>query len=100
MKVQNWSLQLLAGGCLVLGWLAGWRPPGWLAGWFLIVGQAYLRTPTPHTPIPSGPQPLFVIDSSGNEILIPIHDDFIKELDRKSKRIFLDLPEGLLDIFK
>lgn len=48
----------------------------------------------------SGPQPLFVIDSNGNEILIPIHDDFIKELDRKSKKIFLNLPEGLLDIFK
>ena len=48
----------------------------------------------------SGPQPLFVIDADGNEILIPLHDNFIKKLDRKGEKIFLDLPEGLLDIFK
>lgn len=48
----------------------------------------------------SGPQPLFVIDSDGTEILIPIHDHFIKNLDREGKKIILDLPEGLLDIFK
>lgn len=48
----------------------------------------------------SGPQPLFVIDAEGTEILIPVHDNFIRELDRVEKKISLDLPEGLLDIFK
>ena len=48
----------------------------------------------------SGHQPLFVIDANGSEILIPVHDDFIKELDRKEQKIHLDLPDGLLDIFK
>ena len=48
----------------------------------------------------SGPQPLFVIDSEGTEILIPVHDNFIKNLNRKEKKMHLDLPEGLLDIFK
>ena len=48
----------------------------------------------------SGPQALFVIDSNGIEILIPVHDSFIKNLDRESKQIHLDLPDGLLDIFK
>ncbi len=48
----------------------------------------------------SGPQTLFVIDADGTEILIPVHDDFIKKLDRENKKIHLDLPEGLLDIFK
>ena len=48
----------------------------------------------------SGPQALFVIDSNGIEILIPVHDSFIKNLDRKSKEIHFDLPDGLLDIFK
>jgi 16S rRNA processing protein RimM len=48
----------------------------------------------------SGPQPLFVIDADGTEILIPVHDNFIKNLDRKEKKIHLNLPEGLLDIFK
>ena len=48
----------------------------------------------------SGPQPLFVIDADGTEILIPVHDNFIKELDREENKIFLDLPDGLMDIFK
>jgi len=48
----------------------------------------------------SGPQPLFVIDAEGTEILIPVHDNFIKNLDRGAKKMHLNLPEGLLDIFK
>ena len=48
----------------------------------------------------SGPQPLFIIDADGTEILIPVHDNFIKELDREENKIFLDLPDGLMDIFK
>jgi 16S rRNA processing protein RimM len=48
----------------------------------------------------SGPQPLFVIDADDTEILIPVHDDFIKNLDRQNKKMYLNLPEGLLDIFK
>lgn len=48
----------------------------------------------------SGPQPLFVIDADGTEILIPVHDNFIKNLDRQGKKMHLDLPDGLLDIFK
>jgi 16S rRNA processing protein RimM len=48
----------------------------------------------------AGPQALFVIDSAGTEILIPVHDNFIKKLDKKNKKIHFELPEGLLDIFK
>lgn len=48
----------------------------------------------------SGPQPLFVIDADDTEILIPVHDNFIKNLDRQKKKMHLNLPEGLLDIFK
>ena len=48
----------------------------------------------------SGPQPLFVIDAEGTEILIPVHDNFIKNLDRGARKMHLNLPEGLLDIFK
>ena len=47
-----------------------------------------------------GPQPILVIDSDDTEILIPVHDDFIKNLDRQNKKMYLNLPEGLLDIFK
>lgn len=45
------------------------------------------------------PQALFEIDRKGIEILIPIADDFILEVDRKNKVINLQVPEGLIDIY-
>ena len=48
----------------------------------------------------SGPQALFMIDNNGTEILIPVHDNFIIKLNRKEKKIQLNLPDGLLEIFK
>ena len=44
-------------------------------------------------------QHLFVIDKNGTEILIPINDLFIKEIDRVSKTIHLDVPEGLIELY-
>ena len=46
------------------------------------------------------PQHLFVVKSNGKEILIPINDDFILDLDRINKIINLKIPEGLLKIYK
>ena len=48
----------------------------------------------------SGPQALFMIDNNGTEILIPVHDNFITKLNREEKRIYLNLPDGLLEIFQ
>ena len=45
------------------------------------------------------PQHLFVVISSGKEILIPINDDFILDLDRINKIVNLKIPEGLLKIY-
>ena len=45
------------------------------------------------------PQHLFVVKSSGKEILIPINDDFILDLDRINKIVNLKIPEGLLNIY-
>ena len=45
------------------------------------------------------PQHLFVINSNDKEVLIPINDDFILELDRINETIKMDLPEGLLKIY-
>ena len=67
---------------------------------FSAIDQFNIEIGTIKTVNYSGTQPLFIIDSDGTEILIPAHDNFIIELDRKSEKIFLDLPEGLLDIFK
>ncbi len=44
-------------------------------------------------------QALFEIDRDGVEILIPINDKFIKEVDRKNKTIVVDTPEGLIDLY-
>ena len=45
------------------------------------------------------PQHLFVVKNSGKEILIPINDDFILDLDRINKIVNLKIPEGLLKIY-
>jgi 16S rRNA processing protein RimM len=47
----------------------------------------------------SGAQPLFEIDKNGIELLIPLIDDFIIDLDRKNKTITLETPEGLVALF-
>ena len=44
-------------------------------------------------------QALFVIDRDGIEILIPMNDEFIKEVNKKEKRITVDVPDGLIDLY-
>jgi 16S rRNA processing protein RimM len=44
-------------------------------------------------------QDLFVIDHNKNEVLIPIHDEFIVEVDKKKKQIIVKTPEGLIDLY-
>ncbi|MDA9632053.1 ribosome maturation factor RimM [Flavobacteriaceae bacterium] len=44
-------------------------------------------------------QDLFVIDHNKNEVLIPIHDEFIVEVDKKKNQIIVKTPEGLIDLY-
>ena len=44
-------------------------------------------------------QALFVIDRDGIEILIPMNDEFIKEVNKKDGRIVVEVPEGLIDLY-
>ena len=44
-------------------------------------------------------QPLFEIDRNGKEILIPLIDNFIKNVDRDNKTIQLGVPKGLIEIY-
>ena len=44
-------------------------------------------------------QALFEIDRNGKEILIPMIDHFIKKVDRETKTILLDVPEGLIEMY-
>ncbi len=34
------------------------------------------------------------------EALLPIHEETLKKIDKKNRRLFLNLPEGLLDIYR
>ena len=47
----------------------------------------------------SNAQPLFEIEKDGIEILVPLIDDFIVNLDRINKKIILNTPEGLVDLY-
>lgn len=44
-------------------------------------------------------QPIMLIDHNGKEILIPIIDDIVKSLDREHKTMFIEAPQGLIDIY-
>tara|TARA_R110000868_G_scaffold121404_4_gene322064 strand:+ start:627 stop:1151 length:525 start_codon:yes stop_codon:yes gene_type:complete len=44
-------------------------------------------------------QSLFEIDRDGIEILIPMNDEFIIEVDRTNKTILVETPEGLIDLY-
>jgi 16S rRNA processing protein RimM len=47
----------------------------------------------------AGPQELLAVDYKGTEVLIPIQDEIVLELNKKEGRIIVSLPEGLLDIY-
>jgi 16S rRNA processing protein RimM len=44
-------------------------------------------------------QALFEIERNGDEILIPIHDEFIINIDRDKKIITVKTPPGLIDLY-
>ncbi|MFV0539744.1 MAG: ribosome maturation factor RimM [Aestuariibaculum sp.] len=44
-------------------------------------------------------QALFEVDNNGKEILIPLNDEFIVEVNRKDKTILVQTPEGLIDLY-
>lgn len=44
-------------------------------------------------------QALFEVDRDGLEILIPMNDEFIKEVNRVTKTILVDTPTGLIDLY-
>ena len=59
--------------------------------------QHYLGKAWEFLNIPSNPV-LTVKTESGKEILIPVNDQFVIEIDEENQRIIFDLPEGLTDI--
>jgi 16S rRNA processing protein RimM len=43
-------------------------------------------------------QEMAVINYQNRELLIPLNEAFIQQIDKQAKRILMDLPEGLLDL--
>lgn len=44
-------------------------------------------------------QALFEVDRDGLEILIPMNDEFIKEVNRDTKTVVVETPPGLIDLY-
>lgn len=44
-------------------------------------------------------QSLIQIVINGKEVLIPIHDDIIQDVDREEKKIYINAPNGLIDMY-
>jgi len=36
----------------------------------------------------------------GKEALIPIHDESLDKIDKKNRKVYVTLPDGLLDIYR
>ncbi len=45
-------------------------------------------------------QVLCAIMYKGNEALIPVHQDNLVKIDQKNKKVYVDVPEGLLEIYE
>lgn len=48
----------------------------------------------------NGAQDLLVLENGNEEILIPLHDDIVQEVDREKQLLKVSLPEGLLEIYR
>ena len=44
-------------------------------------------------------QDLFIVNYKNEEVLIPIHDEFIKKVDRIKSQIIVKTPDGLIEIY-
>jgi 16S rRNA processing protein RimM len=44
-------------------------------------------------------QPLFEVINGNVEILVPMTDQFLVKIDRENKKVIMDLPEGLVEMY-
>lgn len=47
----------------------------------------------------SSAQPLFEVLNGATELLIPMIDQFLVQIDRTNKKVIMDLPEGLVEMY-
>lgn len=46
-----------------------------------------------------GHQPIMQIDHDGVEVLVPAIDEIFKKVDREEKKIYIEAPDGLIDVY-
>ncbi|MFK2818730.1 ribosome maturation factor RimM [Flavobacteriaceae sp. LMIT009] len=66
---------------------------------FIIIDVEFGKVGTITAINDSTAQALFEIDRDGLEILIPMNDEFIKEVNREEKTITVQTPPGLIDLY-
>jgi len=66
---------------------------------FSVVDQDHGHIGTIDGVIEQAVQPLFQIIFQEKEILIPVHNDFIIEVNREKKTIFIKTPDGLIGVY-
>ncbi len=66
---------------------------------YKVIDANYGETGTVRTVLEMPQQSLLAIDLNGKEILIPIVDEIVKKIDRKTRTIHIDAPEGLIELY-
>ncbi len=66
---------------------------------FTIIDESFGKVGSVKSVNDTTAQALFVIDRDGTEILIPVSDDIIQNVNRKDKTITIQAPEGLIDLY-
>lgn len=66
---------------------------------FLVVDQKEGELDKVNDVYTAGSQDLISMNYKNAEVLIPIQDEIVKKVDKQWKKIFVSLPEGLLDIY-
>jgi len=66
---------------------------------YTVIDATRGETGTVKTVLELPQQSLLAIDYNGKEILVPIVDEIIKKIDRKAKTIYIEAPEGLIELY-
>ena len=66
---------------------------------YTVIDRTYGEVGTMKEVVNEAIQPLFCIKNGNKEVLIPIVDSIIDELDRENKSLYLTCPEGLIEVY-
>jgi len=66
---------------------------------YTVIDASHGECGTVRTVLEMPQQSLLAIDFNGKEILVPIVDEIVKKIDRKTKTIHIEAPEGLIELY-